>query len=78
MTAVWEIVLRLMVLPKWVVSRFLVINNFCHRCGRKAEAFTVEDSLWLKVTGGSDPLCFSCFDKAAKKAGAFPVWKVVT
>jgi hypothetical protein len=61
---------------KWFVSRFTIIPNYCHKCGRQAEAFTMTSDLWNKATGAADPLCFRCFDSQARARGVYPVWVV--
>jgi hypothetical protein len=52
---------------RWIESRFHCIPNYCHRCGRWAEPFVVEDETWRAVTGNADPLCLSCYHKMEEK-----------
>ena len=62
---------------KRLASRVAELDNYCRRCGRKAEAFTVPDGLWRRATADSGPLCFRCFDRLADRGlGRAPVWRV--
>ncbi len=61
---------------KWLVSRFCLIDNYCHRCGRKAEPYRVPDIVWRLVTDDSAPLCFACFHRAAECRGLPYIWDV--
>ena len=68
--------MRLFALLKWLLSRFMLIDNYCRKCGRKTEVFTVEDQLWIRATGDSPPLCFRHFNREAKRRGLSQGWGV--
>jgi hypothetical protein len=57
-------------------ARFRLIDNYCKRCGRKTEAFTVSDDLYGLVVPTGEETCFRCFDAAARRLGHHPVWRV--
>lgn len=63
---------------KRLLSRFLLIVEFCHDCGRETEAWTVEDWFWLKVVGRRDGtnLCVRCFDQRSRRLGFFPIFRL--
>lgn len=65
------------VLAKFSLSRVTLVQNYCKRCGRKAEPFTVSDSLWREVVGenGNNERCLRCFTKeATNNAGQYIEW----
>jgi len=62
---------------KKLLSHFKCINEFCHDCGRDGYVpWLAADALWLKVMSSPrGTLCPECFDKRAREAGIFCVWR---
>jgi hypothetical protein len=69
--------MSLLLLCKRIVSRFRLIDNYCKRCGRKTEAFTVSDELYERIVPDGGERCFRCFDQGVRESGCSPVWRVV-
>jgi len=69
--------MRLWAFCKYVFSRFCAITQYCHRCGRYAEAYMVPDEVWLRIVNDSSQvLCVRCFDKQARRVGIYPSWGI--
>lgn len=71
--------MKLRKLLKILFSKSVSLENFCKDCGRKCEAFRVDNWLWVKAIGGFDhhkEFCFACFDRRARQQGLYPVWDV--
>lgn len=54
--------------------------QFCKRCGRDAENFTIDDEIWETV----EPLikygyilCYDCFCKLCSKVGLPQYWELI-
>jgi hypothetical protein len=62
---------------KRVLSRFMVLIEFCHRCGRRQPlVWRTDDDLWAAVMGGpGGVLCPECFNKAMWKRGFLLYWR---
>lgn len=68
--------MHILLLWRYMISRLTLIENYCKRCGRWAEAFTVNDDLYGLVVPTGEEVCFRCFDAAARDLGHAPVWRV--
>lgn len=69
-----------LVLYKFVLSQVALVQNYCKRCGKEAEPFTVPDSIWGEVVGenGRNERCLRCFHNEAESAGFNFEWSVNT
>lgn len=60
------------------LARVMLINEFCHDCGRRQPVYwAAGDDLWAAVTGRTDGggvLCPDCFDRRALAQGRLLVW----
>ena len=68
--------MKILVYAKWLISRFRCINNYCKRCGRYTEPYTVDDDVYRFLVPGQEELCFHCLNAAANRQGIWPVWRI--
>jgi len=71
--------MTLLALLKRMAKHFMVLDNFCHRCGRKVAPWNASDALWKRVVKGRwEILCWNCFyglmDDELRDAYALVVW----
>lgn len=69
---------RLRIAWKTLLARFVLVAEFCHRCGNDvAQVWTAPAELWAEVArrvdGGGVP-CIRCFDRIAWAQGRFLRW----
>ena len=71
--------MKILVMIKILVSKFICINSFCKECGRRVRDFYVEDNIWMQV----DPLikyghtlCYNCFCEKCEEIGLPFCWKL--
>jgi hypothetical protein len=66
---------RLYAVLKHAISRICPVMNYCRRCGRRTEAFMVEDTLWARAGFRErDIVCFRHFYwRAARQLGGLCV-----
>jgi hypothetical protein len=63
---------------KAVLARFVLLIEFCHRCGRRVDfIWWTNDALWRALRGDDPgPWCARCFDREARRRGALAYWAV--
>lgn len=67
----------ILVFVKWLTSRFFLIDNYCKRCGRKTEPYTIaDDDLYLAIIPDGKEVCFRCLHREAIRSGMSPVWRI--
>lgn len=68
--------MSLLLLVKRIASKFMLLDNYCKRCGKKCETFTTEDDVYSRVILGCGERCFRCFCYEACERIPHPVWRV--
>jgi len=63
---------------KWLLSRLCVIDNYCKQCGKRAEAFQMEQEVWdvVMADGKHLEVCFHCFDRISRRRGYSFVYRI--
>jgi len=54
---------------KRFAKKFVLLDNFCHLCGRKTAPWRASNSLWNKVNPKHEILCWDCFYQLASDKG---------
>ena len=65
------------VLLKLALSRFVIVTEFCHRCGKRVrECWWSPQPLWNEVTGMGEAgcRCPRCFERDAEAKGILLRW----
>lgn len=68
--------MRLRARFKALLSRWMLVHEFCHECGRRQRlVWTANDRLWAQHADGQHPLCPECFDRLAMMCGVYLRWE---
>lgn len=68
---------RPLALLRWLISRFVRVDQFCHRCGRRdGLTWWAPNDLWEKVIGQGPGgvRCVACFDRECEGRGIMLRW----
>lgn len=65
-----------LVLTKFAISRVILVENYCKRCGRTAEPFFVPDDFWTTVVNEHprNERCVRCFTAESVEEGHHVEW----
>lgn len=67
----------MLVLFKRFLSKYLLLIEFCKKCGVKQPlVWSASDELWNRVSGDYNVLCPNCFNTIATQKGIHVQWQV--
>ena len=64
-----------LVTAKTLLARFVLLAEFCHRCGKRQRlVWHAPDDVFARHRGGYNVLCPDCFSRHAERHGLSLVW----